>query len=373
MADRPYNPNDRGNSGGPSGPGNSGPPGPPGPPGGGQGNNGKDRERRTFGDKPRRDPNGPPQGGYKSYGPKPEGKPFVEKRFGQHPKAKPFEKPPAKPGAFAVPSSQTPQPPAKPVEPASADSTDWDSVSKWYDQLVGESGSEYHREVVLPGVMKLLAPKPHQRLLDVACGQGVLCRLLLEKGAEVTGVDAGASLIRMARERSNPAVRYLLNDARTLNECDELKGEQFDAAACVLAIQNIDPIEAVFTGVAHLLKPGGVFVLAAMHPCFRSPRSTSWQWDAEAQVQYRRVDRYLMPRKEPIVMHPGKDARTYTWTFHRPIQAYFKAARAAGLMVDTLEEWESHKVSTSGPRAGAENKIRKEIPMFLAIRAVKPK
>ena len=48
-----------------------------------------------------------------------------------------------------------------------------------------------------------------------------------------------------------------------------------------------------------------------------------------------------------------------------------KALRNAGLLVDAIEEWPSHKTSTSGPRAAAENAARKEIPMFMAIRAVK--
>jgi hypothetical protein len=71
------------------------------------------------------------------------------------------------------------------------------------------------------------------------------------------------------------------------------------------------------------------------------------------------------------VTRPGIDAGTYTWTFHKPIEAYVKALRNAGLLIDALEEWPSHKTSTSGPRAHAENVSRKEIPMFLAIRAVK--
>ena len=45
--------------------------------------------------------------------------------------------------------------------------------------------------------------------------------------------------------------------------------------------------------------------------------------------------------------------------------------RNAGLLIDALEEWPSHKTSTSGPRAAAENQARKEIPMFLALRARK--
>src|SRR5690606_27427459 len=104
--------------------------------------------------------------------------------------------------------------------------------------LVGESGSEYHREVVLPGVLRMLDVKPSQRIVDVACGQGVLCRLLREKGAEVSGVDAAVELIRMARQRSDPAIHYHVGDARDLSF---LPADTFDAATCILAIQNIHP------------------------------------------------------------------------------------------------------------------------------------
>ena len=55
---------------------------------------------------------------------------------------------------------------------------------------------------------------------------------------------------------------------------------------------------------------------------------------------------------------------------YKPIESYVKALRSSGLLIDTIEEWPSHKTSTSGPRAAAENTARKEIPMFMAIRAV---
>jgi hypothetical protein len=112
-------------------------------------------------------------------------------------------------------------------------------------------------------------------------------------------------------------------------------------------------------------------VIVMMHPCFRGSKHTSWGWDQQAAVQYRRVDRYLLPRKEPIVTHPGSDPTHYTWTFHRPLESYVKALRSAGLLLDALEEWPSHKASQPGPRAAAENAARKEIPLFLALRAVK--
>ena len=246
--------------------------------------------------------------------------------------------------------------------------TDWGGVADWYDKLVGEGGSEYHREVVLPGVTRLLNAQSGEKVLDVACGQGVLCRILHEKGVQPTGVDAARELIAAARQRSAPAIQYHVADARELGFLDEAS---FHGATCVLAIQNINPIQPVFAGVARALRPGGRFVLAMMHPAFRSPKETSWGWDQSKEVQYRRVDRYLLPRKSPIVTNPGKTADVYTWSFHKPIEAYVKALRNARLLIDALEEWPSHKTSQAGPRAAAENQAREEIPMFMALRAVK--
>jgi ubiquinone/menaquinone biosynthesis C-methylase UbiE len=256
----------------------------------------------------------------------------------------------------------------KKSQPQESNTTDWGDVAAWYDALVGESGSEFHREIVIPGTLRLLAAAAGESAIDVACGQGVLCRVLQSRGLKATGVDAATELIKAARERGPSEIQYFVGDARDLSFIGPAK---FDAAACVLAIQNIDPVRPVFEGVARVLKPGGRFVMVMMHPCFRGAKETSWGWDDEKKVQYRRVDRYLIPRKTPIVTHPGSDPGGYTWTFHRPLGVYVKALRQAGFVVDAIEEWASHKTSTSGPRASAENTARKEIPMFLGLRAIK--
>lgn len=246
--------------------------------------------------------------------------------------------------------------------------TDWNAVADWYDQLVGEDGSEYQQHVVLPGTMRMLHLAPGERFIDIACGQGVLCRLAQERGATVVGMDASRQLIAAAKRRGPATIDYRVADARKLGF---LEREHFDAAACVLAIQNIHPIGPVFEGVAGALKKGGRLVVVMMHPHFRSPKETAWGWDAQEKIQYRRVDRYLLPRKSPIVAHPGQKTGEYTWSFHKPLEAYVKVLSRAGLLVDALEEWPSHKVSQPGPRAAAENMARKEIPMFLALRAVR--
>ena len=55
----------------------------------------------------------------------------------------------------------------------------WNPVAAWYDKLVGESGSDYHQNVILPAALRILDPQAGESVIDVCCGQGVLiCPLL---------------------------------------------------------------------------------------------------------------------------------------------------------------------------------------------------
>lgn len=248
--------------------------------------------------------------------------------------------------------------------------TSWSGVSKWYDQLVGPLGSEYHREIIIPGALKLLCPRPGERILDLACGQGVFCRALAKLGVKVCGVDLSPELIRMARRHSQDDADYQVADARAL---DGMADQSFDASVCLLAIQNMDDLEKVVGELSRVTKTGGRLVWVLSHPCFRIPRQSRWGFDEESHIQYRRVDRYLSPMKIPIQMHPGSDPSSVTWSFHRSVSDYARALHAQGWAITQLEEWISHKKSEPGRRARAENHARREIPLFLALGAVKMK
>jgi ubiquinone/menaquinone biosynthesis C-methylase UbiE len=261
-----------------------------------------------------------------------------------------------------------PAPPPRPTP-----STAWENVAGWYDQLLEGRGNDHYHEVILPGALRLLEPRKDMKLLDIASGQGILCRRLAELGVNCTGIEASPSLVEAARTRSRGTpLRFEVGDARELDKLD-LSG--FDAASCIMALSNIDPLEPVMRGVAGALKPGGIFVWIITHPAFRAAGQTSWGWDSNSNTQYRRVDGYLSPGQKQIDMHPGKKASgaapVTTWTFHRPLQSYIAAMSRAGLLVDRLEEWPSLRASTSGPRAAEENRTRREIPLFLGVRAVK--
>jgi RluA family pseudouridine synthase len=250
--------------------------------------------------------------------------------------------------------------------------TSWESVAQWYDHMLEDKGNDHYENVILPGTLALLNVKPAMRVLDLACGQGILCRRMQKLGVEVIGVDAAPGLIAAARKRS-PQIDYRDHDARDLGS---LGLKDLDAVTCVMALSNIDPIEGMLKAVFDALKPGGVLVASISHPAFRVPGESAWGWDEGKMRQFRRVDAYLTANKRAIEMQPGKAAggqgEIKTWTFHRPIGVYVRALAEAGLVVDRLEEWCSQRAATSGPRAPEENRARLEFPLFLGIRAVKP-
>ena len=107
------------------------------------------------------------------------------------------------------------------------------------------------------------------------------------------------------------------------------------------------------------------------HPAFRAPKVSSWQWDEKEWAQYRRMDAYLSEFQTEIDMNPGQKKSEKTVSFHRSLQWYFKMLRKNGFAVTKLEEWISHREPTRGPRFAAEDKARKEFPLFLFLEGKK--
>lgn len=270
-------------------------------------------------------------------------------------------------------------PKAAPGAGASRD-TSWQGVARWYDEMIDEKRNDHYDKVIVPGALRLVQPAAGTRILDLACGQGVVSREMARLGASVLGIDAAAGLIDAAKARTSEMesrgeldrglIEYRVCDALEIAGAG-LKAASFDACACIMALSNINPMEPAIRGVADLLKPGGRMVIIITHPAFRAPDQTSWGWDEQSRSQFRRVDGYLSPGQKAIQMHPGSAPDVTTWTFHRPVQTYVRTLSEAGLLVDAMEEWPASRVSQPGPRAETENRARREIPLFLAIRAVK--
>jgi ubiquinone/menaquinone biosynthesis C-methylase UbiE len=246
--------------------------------------------------------------------------------------------------------------------------TSWGNVAGWYDELLSSDDNTFQGKVILPNLIRIIEPKKDMTIIDVACGQGYFSHAFANDGATVIGSDISKELIKLAQNRKPEAGAKIEFHVAPSDKLDFIKEGQADVAVIVLAIQNIKDINSTFTECARALKSGGRLILVLNHPAFRIPQRSSWEWAKE--LLFRRIDAYNSEDSFKIDMTPGeKDERKkiHTLSFHRPLQVYFKSLRKAGFVVSGLEEWISHKKSQTGPRSAEEDRMRKEIPMFICL------
>ncbi len=250
--------------------------------------------------------------------------------------------------------------------PSTSKTTSWGKVDAWYDDYV-EDPESYHQKVVEPNLVRILGDVSGKNILDLGCGQGYFCRLLAQKGAVVSGVDVSPELIEKATERSKDLkIRYVVSPAEDLFS---FANQSQDIVISVLATQNMRELDRVIAEVKRILKPEGRFILVLNHPAFRVPQDSDWNFNPENKKQGRVVTRYMSEATVKIDMHPGSTQKTFTYSFHRPLQVFVKWLAKNNLAITRLEEWISHKESANGPRKIAEDKARKEIPLFMCIEA----
>ncbi len=260
--------------------------------------------------------------------------------------------------------------------------TSWGKVASWYEEVVGDKDS-YQKTLIAPNILRLLPDIKGKRLLDIGCGEGFFSRVFKEAGAVVTGTDISPELIEKAkkaeergRQGTEPSranvrdskINYVVHKSGDLRSIGNVS---FDAAICVLALQNIQELDKTISEVSRVLKPGGHFCIILNHPSFRVPQHSAWDYSEKTNRQQRTVWKYLKEATVKIDMYPGKKPSVFTYSFHRPLQTYVKTLAKHGLPIVNLEEWASHKKSAKGPRERAENEARKEIPLFLALVAKK--
>ena len=104
-------------------------------------------------------------------------------------------------------------------------------------------------------LLELVAPQPGERVLDLACGTGIVARTaapMVQPGGEVFGVDINPAQIATARS-INSSIKWREGDAGSLPFTDQ----EFDLVVCQQGFQFFpDRVQAV-KEIHRVLRPGG--------------------------------------------------------------------------------------------------------------------
>lgn len=139
------------------------------------------------------------------------------------------------------------------------------------------SAAEIYDEFFVPALFRQWAPlvaeaariAQGQRVLDVACGTGVLARAAAERAAPdgtVVGLDRNEGMLAVA-QRKAPAVEWKPGRAEQLPFADA----RFDAVVSQFGLMFFDDREAALREMWRVLKPGGRLAVAVWDALANSP------------------------------------------------------------------------------------------------------
>jgi ubiquinone/menaquinone biosynthesis C-methylase UbiE len=178
------------------------------------------------------------------------------------------------------------------------------------------------------------------RVLDVACGEGWLSRLLAPLGPRtITGIDISSELIEIARARTDAAnVSFRMDDAQTLTTVED---GSIDVVVSQMAIMDIPDHRAAFAAVRRVLSDDGAFVFSLLHPCFESPHREGdvpdrFMTDDDGTFTANVVRWYAS--EGHWVSSSATGVRAAVGSHHRMLSTYVNDLIDAGLELVRLEE-----------------------------------
>lgn len=164
-----------------------------------------------------------------------------------------------------VPESSAPQSPAgvspatQPADPAQAN--DYDGFAEAYSAET--ENSLLNAYWARPAIMTLAGDVAGRRILDAGCGSGPLSAALRDRGAVVTGIDASAGMLALARRRLGDDADLHVADLR-----DPLPFADgaFDDVVASLVLHYLEDWGPTLAEMRRVLRPGGRLIASVNHP-----------------------------------------------------------------------------------------------------------
>lgn len=181
-------------------------------------------------------------------------------------------------------------------------------VADAYDRLADDYREEveanlYNAELEFPGTTALVPEISGKRVLDAGCGAGLYTEWLLDRGADVVGVDVTEEMLDAARERVGDRATFYRADLGASLEFAE--DGDFDGVVSSLVLDYVEDWRRPFAEFARALKSGGFLVFSVKHPLdAHDPEDGTNYFEVERRVADWQVDVPYYRRPLSEVLNP---------------------------------------------------------------------
>ncbi len=115
----------------------------------------------------------------------------------------------------------------------------------------------------------VIRPFEGLNIVDVGCGGGLLCEPMARMGGGITGVDASAEAIAVARDHADAhglTITYRADPAAAL----VAEGTQFDVVLAMEIVEHVADIPSFLQDVTALAKPGALVFFSTLNRTAKS-------------------------------------------------------------------------------------------------------
>ncbi|MEW6731005.1 MAG: methyltransferase domain-containing protein [Acidobacteriota bacterium] len=167
------------------------------------------------------------------------------------------------------------------------------------------------------------------KIVDCGCGEGRFCRMLVERGAGyVLGLDLCEPMIEAARALQSEREAYRIADVQDLGFITD---ETFDLALSYLNQCDLPDFNANNREVFRVLRQGGRFIIANLHP-MRSAVG-GWQMTPDGKKQHVILDNYFAEGERHWKMK-----EVALTNFHRSLSTYIRGFLDTGFSIVGIVE-----------------------------------
>ncbi len=210
----------------------------------------------------------------------------------------------------------------------------WDMHAENFIAKYTEEGDRSREVLLNPALQQCMGTLTDKKVLDAGCGEGYLSRKMAKAGALVEAVDYSTEMLKLARERTPPALGITYHHGN-LERLDLFRDQSFDLIVSNMVIQDLAHYEQAIAEMQRLLVPGGRFIFSILHPCFQTPQS-GWVKDEAGKKLYWKVDRYFS--EGPLEQAIPYDQEEKFLYFHRTLGSYVQTIIGTGLLLEGMIE-----------------------------------